>query len=109
VVRLIRYTALPFNLPCILRTSLTLKGGKREKTWEIKNWICFAWEQEEGEINGATKHSGERLPVHGSEGPVSNVPISLLSRARSLHYKTPRWNPSGKVHPVKLALHETDG
>jgi hypothetical protein len=29
---------------------------EKERTWEIKNWICFAWEQEEGEINGATKH-----------------------------------------------------
>jgi hypothetical protein len=49
-----------------------VKGGEREKTWEIKNWICFAWEREEGEISGATKHSGERPPVHGSEEPVSN-------------------------------------
>jgi hypothetical protein len=30
---------------------------EKERTREIKNWICFAWEQEEGEINGATKHS----------------------------------------------------
>jgi hypothetical protein len=67
VLRLIWSIALPFNLLCILGTSLTVRETKRERTREIKNWICFAWEQEEGEINGATKHSvvgeGELLYV----------------------------------------------
>jgi hypothetical protein len=56
VLRLIWSIALPFNLLCILWPSLSVRETKRERTREIKNWICFAWEQEEGEINGATKH-----------------------------------------------------
>jgi hypothetical protein len=35
--------------------------------------------------------------------------ISLLPRARSLHYKASRMDPSGIVHPVRLAKGKTDG
>jgi len=61
---------------------------EKERTLEIKNWICFAWEQAEGEINGATKHGrgkGQLLYV-AVRGRFQMLSFVLLLKSRNFHY-----------------------